>query len=238
MNLGKLHLLDEFDDHKAIVARHIEQQKGRAVGPLNILEAGCGRGWPYRLADVPMTLTGIDMDEEALAARKRNGDLDVGILGDLRGISLPESNFDIIYSRFVLEHVLGAEAVLDNFLRWLKPGGLMILLFPDRDTVYSFLTRMTPFYFHILFKRYLVGEKTAGQKGFGPYPTYSEKVTSRRLFAEYCRSRNLLIIEEHGFGDDRFPRILHLFTKMFEFLSFQTLQSDHTNLLYVIRKPD
>jgi hypothetical protein len=37
---------------------------------LNILEAGCGRHWPYDLTEIKHTLTGVDVDKEALEARK------------------------------------------------------------------------------------------------------------------------------------------------------------------------
>ena len=41
----------------------------QAHGRLDVLEAGCGRRWPYDLDEFDMHLTGIDVDEEALRIR-------------------------------------------------------------------------------------------------------------------------------------------------------------------------
>jgi len=232
-----LRILERFGDHKPIVERYIREH-GRSVGHLRILEAGCGRGWPFRIPDTPMTLIGVDTDRHALAARQEAGDLDEAILGDLHDVSIPDASFDIIYSRFVLEHICGAEAVLDRFRAWLKPNGLMILIFPDRDSVYSFFTRLTPHRFHVVFKRYIAGEKTAGAPGHGPYPTYNEKVTARKEFLAFCRSRKLRVVEEYGFNDERLPAFLYKFCWFIEILSFRRLSGGHINLVYVLSNDD
>ena len=139
--------------------------------PIDILEAGCGRRWPFGLT-IPFTLTGIDIDADALDIRKNEvRDLDEAIVGDLRTADLGKQRFDVIYSSFVLEHVSPADAVLENFVSWLKPGGTLILKFPDRDSVFGFITRFTPHWFHVFYYRWLRGFKDAGKPGFWPYPT-------------------------------------------------------------------
>ncbi|MGH8167190.1 MAG: class I SAM-dependent methyltransferase [Woeseiaceae bacterium] len=154
---------------QAIMARCIDQSGKN----LNILEAGCGRRWPFKKGS--HTITDIDMDQHALDFRRdQQNDLDVAVLGDLRELELPTASFDVIYSAFVLEHVDGAEKVLDNFVSWLKPGGLLMLTFPDRDGVYGFFTRITPFWFHVLYKKYVEGIKNAGKPGFVPYETFHD----------------------------------------------------------------
>ena len=48
----------------------------RLPGPLQILEAGCGRAWPLNLDGVDYRLTGIDLDANALKSRVESvGDL-------------------------------------------------------------------------------------------------------------------------------------------------------------------
>jgi SAM-dependent methyltransferase len=178
--LSGLDLLPTFDDHKKIVAQHIHDYATQS-GEVEILEAGCGSGWPYSIPDIKFKLTGVDLDQNALDNRKRQGDLDECILGDLRTAEFHDESFDIIYSRFVLEHIQQAEIVLDNFNRWLKPNGLLIIMFPDRESVYSFFTRNTPFLVHILFKKYILGLKNAGRPGYGPYPTFSDEITGRMI---------------------------------------------------------
>lgn len=61
-------------------------------------------------------------------------DMDVPIVGDLCTVQLPEGSFDVVYSAFVLEHVQQADTALENFVRWLRPGGLLILRLPERNS--------------------------------------------------------------------------------------------------------
>ena len=217
-----------------IIEAYIRRQSS-PTEELKILEAGCGRRWPIDLQGIRYHLTGIDIDEHALDVRKNERkDLDEAILGDVRSADLSASTYDIIYSSYVLEHIKGAEAVLENFVKWLKPGGLVILKFPDRDSVYGFLTRITPFWFHVVYKRYLMGKHNAGKPGFGPYPTFHDKVIGRKRFLEFVRDNDLNILEEYGFGT--LPALQSLFTKLVTLVSFGSLSSKHMNLMYILEK--
>ncbi|HEX2055320.1 MAG TPA: methyltransferase domain-containing protein [Nitrospiraceae bacterium] len=50
---------------------------------------------------------------------------------DIRTVSLGEGSFDVVHARYVLIHIPDFEAVLKKMLRWLKPGGWLILEEPD-----------------------------------------------------------------------------------------------------------
>ena len=234
MSLPELRIMKNSSAMREIERGHILRHASER-GDLNIIEAGCGRRWPYEIDGINFKLTGIDLDEDALKIRKNKlNDLDITILGDLRSVELAESSYDVIYSAFVLEHIDGAQVVLDNFLRWLRPGGLMILKFPDRDSVYGFITRITPFWFHVFYKKYIMRRQNAGKPGFPPYPTYHNKIISRRAFLEFAKENNLSILEEIGTG--RLPRFQMLITRILDGLSFGKLSSSHIDLLYVLEK--
>ena len=198
-------------------------------GPLRILEAGCGRCWPLKLS-VPYNLTGVDLDRDALAART---DLDHAVIGDLRTVRFAPRSFDVIYSAFVLEHVSGAQQVLGRFVRWLAPAGMLILKVPDRDSAYGFLTRVTPFWAHVMFHRYVLREKLAGTPGHGPYPTYHDEVISQRGLREFCRSNGSPAPEVYrlcSYANDRAVRLGAFLVSM---LSGGRLAWRHNNLLLV-----
>jgi SAM-dependent methyltransferase len=218
------------------IDRHFRQR------PLRILEAGCGNKWPLKLA-VPYTLTAVDIDAHALEIRKaKMRDLDEVFVGDLRqGDLVPEGQFDVVYNSFVLEHVSGAEQVLDNFFRWLKPGGLLIVRIPDRDSVYGVLTRITPFWSHVMLKRYVYGNKNAGKPGFDPYPVFYDLVVSRKGMHEYCRKHGHTLKDEAGFGNylpRRWPlnTLSRLLVRSFSLLSFGRFDWRYNNLTLVIQK--
>jgi SAM-dependent methyltransferase len=225
-------------DEPAVDLAVVEHIRNYAKGRdrIDILEAGCGRRWPYRLDDVPYVLTGVDTDADALRIRQEDKrDLDHAVLGDLRSVHFPLDRFDIVYSAFVLEHLAQTDLVLTNFLRWVKPGGLIILKFPDRDSVYGFVTRMTPYWVHLLYKRHVVGNPNAGKPGFGPYPTVHEPIIARRAFREFIRGNDLVIREECGFGT--LGGLQNLFIRTASWLSLGRLTANYYNLLYVLATP-
>jgi SAM-dependent methyltransferase len=235
VNLGR------YEDVMSTIAYHIKEKENTG-NSINLLEAGCGRGWAVDLTKINCRLTGIDIDKNALDRRK---DLDEAILGDLKSASLKENYFDVIFSYNVLEHIDGAERVLSNFIKWLKPGGVMILRFPNRDSVRGFLTNITPFWFHVFYKKYFAKYKNAGKPGFDPYPTVFDKVVSRKGIYNFCQTKKLDLKAEYRIDPEKFIEknqriglLIHMFLKILSYVSFKKLSVDYYGLLYVIEKPD
>ena len=124
--LKKLELTRSYEHEFKIMEQYIAE-RSVADNALQILEAGCGQKWSINLDRVEYILTGVDLDKAALELRMNVvNDLDEIIQGDLVSVALSESHYDVIYNAFVLEHINGAENVLNNFIRWLKPGGLWL----------------------------------------------------------------------------------------------------------------
>ena len=97
----------------------LESQLNGMPQDLRILEAGCGRSWPLKLSR-PYHITDINMDQATLAVRT---DLHRAVVGDLRTAEFPDRSFDVIYSSYVLEHISGAEQVLERFPIGLRQAG-------------------------------------------------------------------------------------------------------------------
>lgn len=238
----KLQEIETIEELNGILSEFIKAQFSGG-SEISILEAGCGNRWPLDLAGTKYRLTGIDIDEDGLELRKKKeNDLDVAILGDLCAIELDENQFDVVYSSYVLEHVDGAERALENFLRWLKPAGFMILKFPDRDTVFGFITRMVPFWMHVFYKKYIYRLPHAGEPGHGPFPTIYDRVVSRRGMYEFCAAHDLKIVHEYSTNFylkrlGRLAGIVRPVLKTIQLVSLQRLQADYNNLVLIIEKP-
>lgn len=240
--LEKLVIVDNFKDATSLQEAAIARiaVKGR---PLEILEAGCGRSWPFRLEGTEFRLTGIDLDADALKHRLEvQRDLHQFIVGDLRRVVIADERFDVVYCSFVLEHIREAHQVLTRFTRWLKPGGSIIIKVPDPLSAHGFLTRVTPHWFHIFYYRHIVGYKEAGLPGHGPYRTYYDRVVSRTGLHEFCKAQGLSIEVEVGLSDTAKygpwkDRILRIARRLTDVVSGGTLASRHSNLLFVIAKP-
>src|SRR6266446_1582470 len=179
--MKKLKLLKNGTQEFTLLEKHIKQKATDGL-PLQILEAGCGQFWPLDLKDIQFTLTGSDIDEDVLHLRRaKHNDLSEMIVGDLRFLDPEENKYDVIYNSYVLEHIDSAEGVLEKFSKWLKPKGILILRIPDRNSVRGFFTRVTPFWFHMFYAKYIVRLRGAGTTGFGPFRTFYDPIVSREI---------------------------------------------------------
>lgn len=229
--------------HETEIMESFVTQQATAGHTLQILEAGCGRRWGLNLGSIPYELTGVDLDRTALDIRKNKlNDLHHTIEGDLRDVNLPDGHFDVIFNSFVLEHVEGAETVLNNFVRWLKPGGIMVIMIPDPRSVHGFVTRVTPHWFHVFYYRQVLGLKNAGQPGYAPYPVHYDPVVSLTGMRAFCRKNHLSLLAEYAAGTNRPGKgavraLVHIFKLAASVLSIGALAANHSGLLFVIRKP-
>ena len=224
-----------------LLSNHVKEHFKNA-GQLKILEAGCGRWWELDLSGLEYKITGVDLDKNAVEARIANEkDLDEVIIDDLRTVSLQEGHYDFVYNSYVLEHIEGAEAVLDRLFRCLKPNGLLILKIPDRDSVFGFFARNVPHIFLVMFFRIVFKMKEAGTPGHPPYPVVYEKIVSRKGINSYCEKYGHKILSECSssyymshLGLLQF--FVKTFIKSIKILSLGKLASDHNDLSFVIKK--
>jgi SAM-dependent methyltransferase len=211
--------------------------------PLRVLEAGCGQKWAIDLKEVPLHITGVDTDAEAMRIRRaRTKDLDVEIIGDLRTVELPSAQFDVVYCSYVLEHVAGAEGVMDRLVEATRHGGRLIIRIPDGKTVYGFLVRRSPHFVHVWYKRYIEGFKDAGKPGHAPYPTVYDPIVSLQGMTSYVEQHGLRLVR--AYGSDSYLKVFRKAAPLVEWLiravsvlSRGRLAASHSDLGIVIERP-
>jgi len=236
-----LDLVNTWNEDCRIMEAYIRGQ-ARPDATLQILEAGCGRNWPINLQGIRFRLTGIDLSENLLKLRTTKlNDLHDSIVGDLRYVDLEPHHFDVIYNSYVLEHIPGANHVLDNFNKWLKPGGILVLRIPDRNSVWGFVTRFTPNWFHVFHHKYIRGIRNPDDVDFNPFPTVHDAVVSREGIHEFCRKNQFIIKEEHGHtfyldGLGTVGTLMYVFVRCMNILSLGKLAWRHNDLTYVLEK--
>src|SRR5579871_1937098 len=230
-----------------LLADDIRRLTTRLNRRLDILEAGCGRGWGWALdlADRSVHFTGVDLDENALSHRVNVvKDLDSAVVGDLRDPNVvAPAHFDVIYSKQVLEHIDGAGVVLDNFLTWLRPDGVIIVHIPDRDTVFGFLGRMLPHRFHVAYERWLLGNRQAGTPGNGPYPAVYDREIGLKGMQQFCAEHQLTIDTVYRTHICKQPwstglkwRLLEAAIVLAGVVSFGRLDSSYNDVVLVIHR--
>jgi Methyltransferase domain len=215
-------------------ARVREYAYDRPFQRLSILDAGCGWSDEVDLGPagdtVECAITGVDDDLPELRAHtRRRRDLDTWQLGDLRTVPMPPRVYDVVRASHLIERIRHAELVLDRFVAALKPGGLMVTRFRDRDTAFGYLDRRLP---HWL--RHLLWHHEQ------PPPAVYDRVTSLEGMRWYCMMRGLVIVEEYTTRDTMtgFGRLMSATFRALSLLSRNRLTSAYSEVTLVIRKPE
>jgi SAM-dependent methyltransferase len=142
-----------------------------------LLDAGCGRYLKFskELAR-SCQVVGIDLEPEL---ETRNNDSPYGVRGDLNHLPFTSSHFDLIISRFVVEHLESPGRVFGEFHRVLKPGGKVVLLTPSKYDYVSLIAAATPYGLHrsLVSKIFRVSEDDV-------YPTFYRANTPSRITTE------------------------------------------------------
>lgn len=237
-----LELIHDVREEASLLSAAIKQAYD-GDRPVRVLEAGCGKRWTLDTAPALLEITGVDIDANAVRIRReQHGDVAHEIIGDLRTVELPTSSFDVVYSSYVLEHVPGAEGVLDRLTDALVPGGLLVVRVPDGASVYGFFVRHSPHWIHVLYKRYIERKPNAGKPGYAPYPTVYDDVVSVAGLRRFAERRGLQI--ERAYGTDSYLNVFRalrpvaaLSMRLVSRLSRGQLTSEHANIGFVMRKP-
>jgi SAM-dependent methyltransferase len=210
---------------------------------ITILQAGCTTAdgdlgvSVLREAGADVAVSLIDDDQPVTrAALAADGSLAGCVQGDLRTVPLPPRSHDIVLCSLLLQRIDHAELVLDRLVAAIRPGGLLLLRFSDRDSSGGFLDRVMP-----LAARNAVWRKRRPGRP-GPYPAVYERLSSVRGVQAYALMRELVIAERQALGGLAGalaePRGFLAAQKLVAWLSRGRLTAAHEELLYVLRKPE
>jgi SAM-dependent methyltransferase len=100
----------------------------------NVLEVGCGSGRIYRrlrCEGLRARYTGIEMADHVIADNRARFPEAQWIAGNGYALPVAPESQDCIFAYYVLEHCVYPERFLKRLLASLKPGGRLLLTFPD-----------------------------------------------------------------------------------------------------------
>ena len=92
----------------------------------HILEVGAGLGiLASQVAEVASagSVTAVEFSDEQLARRRGSRENLYFVRGDAHHLPFPDASFDVVYCRYVLEHMADALRVIQEAHRVLRPGG-------------------------------------------------------------------------------------------------------------------
>lgn len=102
----------------------------RLPADAQVLDAGCGAGVPVsQMLSEHFHVTGVDFSEAQIELARRNVPRGTFLCEDMTKLDFPDDSFDGVTSYYAIIHVPREEhqALLANFHRMLKPGGLALL---------------------------------------------------------------------------------------------------------------
>jgi SAM-dependent methyltransferase len=156
-----------------------------------LLDAGCSRGDPdLPSVDRARRVVGCDVDLPGLRA---NEQVDDRVMAPLDALPFRAGTFDVIVCKFVIEHLTVPIRVFQEFLRVLKPGGIVAVLTPNRNSPFALVSVLVPFRVKQAFKKYLFGGHDEDT-----FPTQYRANTPRALST---------LMAEAGFDRDRFEML-------------------------------
>ena len=157
---------------------------------ITLLEAGCGSASYFSFAGVVRSV-GIDISKEQL---DRNTAVQERIQGDIQTYPLAREEFDIVVCWDVLEHLSKPRDALLKLLDAVKPGGFLVLGFPNLASFKGIVTKLTPFWFHRFFYRFM-------RYTSSPFPTYLRfAILPNRVITFAQDSGFSVIFKEFGEG--------------------------------------
>jgi 2-polyprenyl-3-methyl-5-hydroxy-6-metoxy-1,4-benzoquinol methylase len=100
----------------------------------DVLDAACGTGYGMEMlaAAGARSVTGVDLDPEAVAAARRHaGEGSEVHEADVRNLPFETNSFDLIACWETIEHVADGERVIEEFRRVLRPDGILLVSSPN-----------------------------------------------------------------------------------------------------------
>lgn len=126
-------------------------------GTYRILDAGCGfqNGLINEYRGRFRTV-GIDLDPREV---EKNKDLDAKAVANCGAIPLRSNSVDLIFCRFVMEHMEDPGAAMTEFFRVLKPGGSAVLTTVNVKNPGMWSVRLTPQWLRTMVRSASFGEE-------------------------------------------------------------------------------
>jgi len=166
-----------------IEAEHLSRYEfaSRFLEGKNVIDIGCGAGYgSYMLLGAAQEVTGIDVDEEAVAHAKINYEADNlhFTLADVAAIPFPDNSFDAAVCFEVIEHIENPLDFLKEASRIIRPDGTFIISTPNGAVKIS----SQPNPFHV--KEYTIHEFRTMLREFFP-----ESKWTLQILGQFIRNK-------------------------------------------------
>jgi len=188
----RAHRVSVVSGHSSLNAVHELFTKRLSGKTVRIYEAGGGSA-SFIKRDIlnRAKVTVLDIDEVQL---QKNSYADEKILGDIQTYAFPHNSFELIVCYNVVEHLHAPDKAISLFYEALVPGGLLFIGAPNPNSFSGLITKLTPHWFHILYYKFVLGYKSAGEPGNVPFRTVYHPVVSPNALNQYCEKLGFRVL--------------------------------------------
>lgn len=169
------------DDH-LVFERAVESH----VHPGTVaLDAGAGRGlrYTYDYSSRGVRVVGVDVDPGIAG----NPNLSERVIGDLAALPFADATFDLVFSKYVFEHLDKPRRTFRGLRRVMKPGGHLVFHTPNLHHYVAWAAMLTPQSFHVWFN----GKR--GCEGSDVFPT-RYKANDRKTIHTLAEDAGFLVV--------------------------------------------
>lgn len=119
---------------------------------MQVLDAGAGRGvmYPYDYRRIASRMAGVDLDPAILD----NVNLTDAEVADLVRLPYGDGAFDLVFSKYVFEHLERPLGVLRELRRVMRRGAHLLIHTPNRWHYVALAATITPLRFHVWFNEH------------------------------------------------------------------------------------
>lgn len=120
---------------EAVFRQYAAQVLHHCPPAARVLDLGCGGGWSCKLfveARPDLWVIGCDLTCKPFLGGAAPVSPDISFVeGDAMRLPFASSSFDVVASLAMLEHIPDAERALDEMVRILRPGGIVVVCGPN-----------------------------------------------------------------------------------------------------------
>ena len=119
-----------------------------------LLEVGCGRGTKdlLKIYNKCEEVIGVDPNKASLQENKY---VTREINSSLESVNLPKNSVDIVISAWVFEHIESPIEGVSEIEFMLRKGGYLVFITPNKNSLPSFISRLTPHFLQAFLCRIL-----------------------------------------------------------------------------------
>jgi SAM-dependent methyltransferase len=114
-----------------------------------VLDAGAGRGVRYRYDYAPRVARVVGVDVDPGIAYNTN--VHQRVIGNLAALPFADSTFDLVFSKYVFEHLDRPRRTFQELRRVMKPAGHLVFHTPNMHHYVAWGAMLTPQRFHVWF---------------------------------------------------------------------------------------